>query len=113
MNNSKRVYEARDPAEAELVKGLLEAEGIVGTVQQGALETIFGEMAGNSETLPSVWVRESDVDTARKIIEEFNRVGLPVGSTGSNWTCPGCGETLEAQFSSCWKCNTARTGSSA
>jgi hypothetical protein len=113
MNNSKRVYEARDPAEAELVNGLLEAEGIAGTVQQGALEAIFGEMAGNSETLPSVWVRESDVDNARRIIEQFKRAGLPVDSARSNWTCPGCGEKLEAQFSSCWKCNTERTGSSA
>lgn len=106
MNNPKRVYEARNLAEAELVKGLLQSANVHSIVQEGALETVFGEMVSNAETLPSVWVNESDVQNAEKIVEEFKRGHA---AAGSHWRCPRCGELLDSQFTGCWKCNTQRT----
>jgi hypothetical protein len=48
----------------------------------------------------------------RKKLEEFDK------SSGSNdatptaarspWKCPKCGEQLEPQFTTCWKCGTPR-----
>jgi len=108
MNNLKKVYEARNLAEAELVKGLLQAEEISGSVQEGALEAVFGEMAGNAETLPSVWVNDSDFDSALTVVDDYKRGGPPAAQAGNDWICPRCGEKLQGQFSSCWKCNTGR-----
>lgn len=108
MDNPKQVYEARNLPEAELVKGLLESEGIPSTVQAGALEAAFGELTGNAETLPSVWVDDPDLAKAAQIIDEFKQ-RPPASQASSKWTCPKCGEVLEGQFSSCWKCNTQRT----
>jgi hypothetical protein len=33
----------------------------------------------------------------------------PPAPTGGPWKCPKCGEELEPQFGSCWKCGTVRT----
>jgi hypothetical protein len=107
MDNPKQVYEARNLPEAELIKSLLQSEGIAGTVQTGPLEAAFGELTGNAETLPSVWVNDPDFNKATQIIEEFKQ--RPPAQASSKWTCPTCGEVLEGQFSSCWKCNTQRT----
>jgi hypothetical protein len=109
MNNPKKVYEALNLAEAELVKGLLQTEEISSTVQEGALEGILGEMAANAETLPSVWVNDGDYDRALAVVDEYKRNGPPAAHAAAAWICPRCGEKIEGQFSSCWKCNTART----
>jgi len=106
MNNPKQVYEARNLTEAEQVKSLLASEQIAATVQSGALENVFGEMASNSETLPTVWVNDSDSDKAMKLVDEFKKG--PLENARMTWTCPRCGEVLEGQFSRCWKCNTPR-----
>jgi hypothetical protein len=104
----KRVYGARDLAEAYFVKGLLDAEEIPAVVQGGALQAVLGEVPVNPESLPSVWVNEQDVDRAMQIISEMKEGGPATIEPQSNWTCPKCGEVLEGQFSNCWKCGTER-----
>jgi rubrerythrin len=109
MNKPTKIYEARNLGEAELVKSLLQSESIVANVQEGALENVFGEMASNAETLPTVWVDDADFAKAQKIIDDFKNEGTPADQARTTWTCPRCGEVLEGQFSRCWKCNTPRT----
>ncbi len=104
----KLIYEARDPSEAQLVKGFLEAEEIRVIVQSGALGAVLGEMSASPETLPSVWVDEPDVDRARVIVDRFKSGELTSDVAASNWVCPRCGEALEGQFSKCWHCGTQR-----
>lgn len=106
MNNPTKIYEARNLAEAELLKSLLHSESIMANVQEGALENVFGEMSSNAETLPTVWVNDSDSDQAMKLVDEFKKG--PAENAGAKWTCSRCGEVLEGQFSRCWKCNTSR-----
>lgn len=59
------------------------------------------------EVVPQLWVlNESDVERARKLIEELSHPEnqeLP-----QSWKCPGCGTAQEAAFTHCWKCSTAR-----
>ena len=50
----KPVYTARHPAEAHLIRGMLEAGGIRAEVRGDQLYGAFGELP----VLPSVWILE-------------------------------------------------------
>jgi len=102
------VYGARDLAEAQFVKGLLEAEDIPAIIQGGALQAVLGEIPVSPESLPSVWVNETDLDRAMPIVKELDNGGPAKTSLQPGWTCAKCGEALEGQFSTCWKCGTNR-----
>jgi hypothetical protein len=55
---------------------------------------------------PEVWVVEdSEFGRACELRDAVTR--LP-STPESPWTCPSCGEQLEGQFGSCWKCGTNR-----
>ena len=95
---------AKTVAEAHLIKGILEAEGIAGEVRGESLSGAVGTLP-LYEAWPSVWVADGDAARANElVIEAFRRED----AGGEVWTCPGCGEQLEAQFSECWQCGTSR-----
>lgn len=102
--NLKEVYQAADAARAELVRGLLESEGIAAVVQGAELQGSLGPVLAGS-TLPGVYVRQEDVTSAREIIDHYEHGEQ---EKGADWVCPTCGEHIEGQFSSCWKCGTER-----
>jgi hypothetical protein len=104
----QRIYGARDSTEAEFVRGLLEAEEITAVVQGSALEGARGDIPFTAASLPSVWVNESDVERAVQIVDEFRRGGPATTEKQITWKCPKCGEMLEGQFTSCWKCGTEK-----
>lgn len=126
-----KVYSAETPWEAQLIRGLLERDGIEAVVQGELLWTARGELPFTPETAPSLWVRKEDYERARKIIEDNQKrhsdnlspetcggcgydlraspgpVCPECGWTFSKtepWICPTCGETNEQQFAECWKC---------
>lgn len=107
----KQVYVGTDPIDAELVKGLLAASGIEATVQGGAVFALRGEIPMTTDTLPTVWVLDDgEFDRASSIVEDDRR-RRAVGASGTGiWSCPACGERLEAQFTHCWKCGAGRAG---
>ncbi len=102
------IYSARDSTEAEFVKGLLEAEEISAVVQGSALEGARGDIPFTAASLPSVWVNEADVARAEQVVDEFRRGGPASTQPQVDWKCPNCGEMLEGQFTSCWKCGTEK-----
>ncbi len=70
------------------------------------------------------WVAEGRVDAQTKVrqerngpagwralgeIPEFSTLFAPASPPGQ-WTCPKCGEQIEKQFDSCWRCSTPRPG---
>jgi len=59
------------------------------------------------EVIPQLWVlNEADVGRANLLIKELHE---PQNSEEpQDWVCPGCGTALEAAFTHCWKCSTAR-----
>lgn len=93
------LHTADNPTEIGYVRGLLEAEGIPTRARSmdlwaAAVEIYFAEGAR-----PSVWVRASDRDRAAAVLAGADRRGC-----AADWTCAGCGEHLEGQFTTCWRC---------
>ena len=95
----KCVYTTPVSAEAYLLKGWLESEGLRATIQ--------GEDHPTPDVLPSVWVAAQDYARAEALVRTFlhTSANIPVGTP---WQCPTCGEALEPQFTDCWKCGTSR-----
>ena len=61
------------------------------------------KLHGMAQCWPELWVRRpGDALRARGLIEQVLHPDVP----GEPWTCPGCGERLEAQFAQCWRCAT-------
>lgn len=105
----KQVFVAQHPAEAHLVKGLLEAEGIPAEVRGESLFGARGEAPATPDTLPSVWVSDDeDAGRALLVLADYGREEPRGGGQWGTWACPGCGEQVESQFTECWKCGAAR-----
>jgi hypothetical protein len=69
----KQVFVARNPVEAHLVKGMLEARGIRAEVRGEALWGTRGETPLATDTLPSVWVFDDlQVPEATRVLAEYS-----------------------------------------
>jgi len=53
-------------------------------------------------------IHAKDYDAAKEFLDEEKRKMDFLGSVGKPWKCSKCGEMLEPQFISCWKCGTGR-----
>ena len=105
----KKIFIARHPTEAQLVKGLLELEGIESEVRGEALYGSLGGLAITEDTLPSVWIHDdSQIDQAMRIVSRYEHGFGSHVIIGKLWCCPKCGELLDPQFTSCWQCGTNR-----
>lgn len=102
MNDWIRVAGAENPVEASFLGGLLEAAGIEVRLRRMELWTAAVEIYFVEDARPSVWVKKRDAERAREVLRERGR------SDRTDWTCPGCGEQLEGQFTACWRCGRAR-----
>ena len=108
-----QVYSARDLMEANLVRDLLEREGIEAVVLGAALGFGRGGLPFTADTLPSVWVKPEDVEKALPIVDR-HEAGYFEDERDESidppppWICPNCGEEIEDHFTDCWKCQTPR-----
>ena len=68
------------------------------TLGGGAGELPLGECE------PEVWVRPHNRERAETLIRE----ALAGESEAPAWRCPGCGESLEGVFETCWNCGAPR-----
>jgi hypothetical protein len=86
--------------DVDLLKGMLQEDGIAWEVTNDTVPL------PGAEFYPKLWIIEdSDFARAAEMLESFRKI--PASTLGA-WTCPACGEQLERQFSSCWKCGAAR-----
>jgi len=101
----KLVYTAKHPTEAHLIRGMLEAEGIRAEVKGDQLYGAFGELP----VLPTVWILDDTLAAqADRVVIDFLH-GTAARKYGhERWTCHQCGESLEGQFTDCWKCGARR-----
>ena len=84
----------------DVLKGMLAEDGIACEVTNDTVPL------PGAEFYPKLWiVEDSEFSKAAAVLEVFRQ--LPAPRSGA-WTCPACGEQLEGQFSSCWKCGAAR-----
>ena len=87
------------------LKNLMETEGIASIVKNDQMYTLRAEVPF-VEVWPQLWVcHAQDMPRARELVAEFLK-GPDPGLPG--WRCPACGESLEGQFTACWRCGAQR-----
>lgn len=97
----KKIFSSPDTAEVELIKNMLSDAGIECEVRNGDVARIVPAPPFYEE----LWVSEEAYGKARELLDSWRQDS---GTSGSAWTCPKCGERVEGQFSSCWRCGTPR-----
>lgn len=104
----KKVYVAKNLADAHLLKGLFEGENIEAEVRGEFLYGVRGEVPITPDTCPSVWVMDdSDYDKAMELVSAFREGESQTPIEGEVWRC-GCGEENESKFTECWSCGKER-----
>jgi hypothetical protein len=101
----KLIFSSPDLVAVTHLKDLLESAGIDCVIENEVSSTLSGGVP-MSEAVPELWIDDdSRLAEAQQIKQDY--LG-PQSIQGTPWTCPKCGEKSEAQFTSCWKCGTAR-----
>lgn len=117
MSVLKKVYEAQNGPDAHLLRGLLESEGIPAVVRGVGILPFIESGLFRMGNRPTVWVLDdARFPRALEIVHGFRlnpeRAASAAGAAGAAsdavWTCPGCGERMERQFSDCWNCGDPR-----
>jgi len=99
----RKIYTAESVVEVAHLRNVLESAGIECLVRNDRLGGAIGEIPF-VECWPELWVRQpGDALRARGLIDQ----ALHSAGEGDPWTCPGCGERIEPQFSQCWHCAAA------
>lgn len=107
-----KVFVAKHPAEAHLIRGLLESGGIQAIVRGESLFGARGEAPVTFDTLPSVWVLDDQQTAAALDILRDHEGRAEAASAQASWRCPRCGTDIEPQFTACWQCGTERPDAS-
>ena len=87
------------------LKNLLQSAGIRCHIRNEALSSLAGEVPFAEVAMRLELEDESDRARAEALLREMQSQAGPAAET---WTCPRCGERLEAQFSACWSCGAER-----
>jgi hypothetical protein len=82
-------------------RNILIAAGIDSELRNQYLAGALGDLP-MLETWPQVWVEDQLETAALRALEKAS-----AAPTGVNWTCGECGEQLEPQFTTCWRCGGA------
>jgi hypothetical protein len=98
----KRVITARHVFEAHHFRNMLAAAGIGAHVRNAFISGALGELPADN-CAPEVWVNDArDAHRAELLIAESRDA-----VRDAPWRCI-CGEMIEGQFFSCWKCGANR-----
>ena len=101
----KRIYRAQSSLDVAHMRNLLIAAGIHTQVRNEFLQGAMGELP-LMETWAQLWVDDIDEPRALRAMSASAKA-----AAGPAWVCSCCGESLEAQFLSCWHCGTDRIDS--
>jgi hypothetical protein len=103
----KRIHSAKDPLMIGHLKNVMATFGIKCVAKKLDLISAAGELPP-IECWPELWVVDDDkVVKAKRILK---KTLAPLASVKRSWTCNGCGENIEGQFSECWNCGHERFG---
>ena len=101
----KIIFSSPDLLAVTHLKELLESAGIACFIKN-EISSWLAMGVPRNETTPELWI-DDDSRLAEAMEIKKNYLG-PQTAKGPTWTCPKCGEKIEPQFTSCWKCGTAR-----
>ena len=103
----KRIHSAKDPLMIGHLKNVMATFGIKCVTRKLDLISAAGQLPP-TECWPELWVVDDDkANRARAILK---KTLAPLASVKKPWTCGGCGEKIEGQFSECWNCGCDRAG---
>jgi hypothetical protein len=97
----KRVFRAASLLQVAHARNVLIAAGIDSELRNQYLAGALGDLP-MLETWPQIWVEDGLEAAALRALEQAS-----TAPTGASWVCAQCGEQLEAQFTSCWRCGAA------
>ena len=101
-----KLTRAPNPVIGQHWVNLLAAAGIQCELHNRYLTGALGEIPAD-QCAPELWlVDERDENLAQRILAAAQN-GPPPGA--APWRCDACGETLEAQFTACWRCGAWRS----
>jgi len=99
------------PVEAELARGMLEAEGIKALLTGGGSVNVFSGVQGLGGQI-QLRVDEADADRAAEILaphfEHHPDDGAESGDDAALWLCPLCGDAVRDDLEFCPSCETQR-----
>jgi len=102
----KKVFSSGDRSLIEIVRRLLHNEGIEVRVLNEHTASVLGDVPF-FKAYPELWVRTEDQARADRVVAKFESGESRDEQLTDPWTCPGCGETIEGQFTECWNCTIA------
>ena len=110
MSDLKKVYVARGPGDAHVLRSLLESVGVRCVIRGDDFVPFQGGSLMHLETRSSLWVLEDDTyPRALEVVQDYvRRSGEEPRSPVDTWRCPQCREEVEQQFTECWSCGTER-----
>ncbi len=97
----KRVFRAASLIQVAHARNLLLTDGIQSELRNQYLAGALGDLP-MLETWPQLYVDDADEQAALRALAR-----AAAAPAGSPWTCAHCGEVLEPQFTSCWRCGTS------
>lgn len=97
----KRVFRAASLLQVAHARNVLTAAGIESELRNQYLAGALGELP-LLETWPELMVEDPFEPAALRALAT-----AATAPTGPSWTCVQCGEQLEPQFTSCWRCGAA------
>jgi len=101
----KKIYGSHDPILVAQLREVLEANHIACLTRNDFLLGAAGELPP-TECWPEIWVLEDfQAEQARELVQAFLQAAE---QPARPWTCPGCGEQVDAPFSQCWRCGFER-----
>jgi hypothetical protein len=84
-------------------RALLQSAGIPSRIRNEYLAGAAGELPP-LDCWPELCVEPRwEAEARRAIADAQSGAGA-----GAAWTCPGCGEPIEGQFTACWNCGAER-----
>ncbi|KVC78852.1 hypothetical protein WJ47_17495 [Burkholderia ubonensis] len=98
-------FKAPDLATAQHWANVLEAAGVGCELHNRYAPGALGGLPADA-CAPEVWLDdERDEALARRLLDAASR---GPAASATPWRCPQCGESLEAQFTACWRCGAVR-----
>ena len=94
----KRVFRAASLIEVAHARNVLLTAGIQSELRNQYMAGALGDLP-MLETWPQLYVEDADEGLALKALAR-----AAAAPSGASWTCEGCGESLEPQFTNCWRC---------
>ena len=94
----KRVFRAASLVQVAHARNVLLMAGIQSELRNQYLAGALGDLP-MLETWPQLFVDDADETAALRALARAD-----AEPRGASWTCETCGEVLEPQFTSCWRC---------